>query len=89
MTLERGARALVALAVLVRSVAAPAAEVVVKGEDLEGRVVGVTAGGVEFETIYGKGSIEIPWADVERLETEESFVILHGDRGETRNSSVT
>lgn len=73
-----------AFLVLASAVAARAAEVVVKGEDLEGKVVGVTSGGVAFETIYGSGAIQIPWADVERLQTEERFLILHGDTGEAR-----
>ena len=40
--------------------AASAADVVVKGQQLEGSVVGVTAKGVQFQTIYGEGAIVIP-----------------------------
>jgi hypothetical protein len=46
---------------------ASAAEVFTKDQGLQGSVVGVTAEGVEFETIYGKGTIVIPWADVKHI----------------------
>lgn len=59
--------------------AASAAEVVVKGQDLEGSVVGFTAGGVEFETVYGSGSIVIPWDSTESISTEKEFVVLYSD----------
>jgi putative salt-induced outer membrane protein YdiY len=55
------------------------AEIAVKGQDLEGSVVGFSAEGVEFETVYGKGAIVIPWADAERLQSEKEFVILYGE----------
>jgi len=61
--------------------AALAAEIRVKGLDLEGSVVGFTSEGVEFETIYGKGTIVISWTDVERLKPDKEFVILHGEDG--------
>lgn len=63
--------------------AASAAEVVVKGQDLQGSVVGVSSEGVEFETIYGKGTIVIPWSDVQRIQSDKEFMILHGDDDET------
>jgi putative salt-induced outer membrane protein YdiY len=56
-----------------------AAEIAVKGQELEGSVVGFTAEGVAFETVYGKGAIVIPWADTERLKSEKEFVILYGE----------
>ena len=56
-----------------------AAEIVVKGQDLEGSVVGFTAGGVEFETVYGTGTIIIPWSDTERLSSDKEFVVLYGE----------
>ncbi len=56
-----------------------AAEIAVKGQDLEGSVLGFTAEGVAFETVYGKGAIVIPWADTERLKSEKEFVILYGE----------
>jgi hypothetical protein len=58
---------------------ASAAEVFTKNQELEGSVVGVTAEGVEFETIYGKGTIVIPWADVKRIRSDKEFLILHAE----------
>jgi hypothetical protein len=58
---------------------ASAAEVFTKDRGLEGSVVGVTAEGVEFETIYGKGTIVIPWEDVERIRSDKEFLILHAE----------
>jgi putative salt-induced outer membrane protein YdiY len=56
-----------------------AAEIVVKGKELEGSVVGFTAEGVKFETVYGKGTIVIPWAETESLLSEKEFVVLFGE----------
>jgi hypothetical protein len=44
---------------VLRAPNASASEVFVKNKALEGSVVGVTAQGVEFQTIYGKGTILI------------------------------
>jgi hypothetical protein len=54
-----------------------AAEVFTKDQGLQGSVVGVTAEGVEFETIYGKGAIVIPWVDVKRIRSDKEFLILY------------
>jgi hypothetical protein len=56
---------------------APAAEVFTKDQGLQGSVVGVTAEGVEFETIYGKGAIVIPWVDVQGIRSDKEFLILY------------
>jgi len=64
--------------------AALAGEITVKGEDLEGVVAGITADGVQFETIYGAGRIVIPFADIEAIESEKRFVILYGESSEVR-----
>jgi hypothetical protein len=80
--LARRAAHLVALAVplaLALAGLARAEEVVVKGRALEGSIAGVTADGVQFETVYGKGAILIPWADVEQLRSETEFLVLYGD----------
>ena len=58
---------------------ASAAEVFTKDQGLQGSVVGVTAEGVEFETIYGKGTIVIPWADVDRIRSDKEFFILYAE----------
>lgn len=59
--------------------AASAADVVVKGQQLEGSVVGVTAEGVQFQTIYGEGKIVIPWTDVEMIQSDKEFEVLYGE----------
>ena len=58
---------------------ASAAEVFTKDQGLQGSVVGVTAEGVEFETIYGKGAIVIPWVDVKRIRSDKEFLILFAE----------
>ena len=60
---------------------ASAAEVFAKDKVLEGSVVGVNAKGVKFETIYGKGAIVIPWADVEQIQSDKEFLILLVETG--------
>jgi putative salt-induced outer membrane protein YdiY len=55
---------------------ASAGEVFTKDQVLQGRVVGVTAKGVEFETIYGKGAIVIPWVDIQGITSDKEFLIL-------------
>lgn len=69
---------------LLCAAAAGAGEVRVKGEALEGNVTGLTSGGLQFETVYGKGAIEIPWSDLERVSSDGEWVVLHGDDGEAR-----
>ena len=61
---------------------ASAAEVFTKNKALEGSVVGVTAQGVEFQTIYGKGTIVIQWSDVELIGSDKEFLILYGEAEE-------
>ena len=58
---------------------ASAEEVFTKDKRLQGSVVGVTAEGVEFETIYGKGTILIQWSDVESILSDNEFLVLYGD----------
>jgi hypothetical protein len=69
-------------------VTARADEIVVKGDKLRGTVVGVTATTIEFETLYGKGKISVPIADVERVETEGTYLFAHGDDEETKGKIV-
>lgn len=64
------------LAVVVLPVStASAAEVFTNNKALEGSVVGVTAEGAEFETIYGKGTVVIPWKDVQNIRSDKEFLI--------------
>jgi hypothetical protein len=76
------ALALSILPAFIWPVAPFAADVVVKGQALEGSVEGVTAEGMEFQTIYGKGSIVIPWADVDSLTSDKEFLVLISEDGE-------
>lgn len=87
---RRAARCWVAaLALLVATRAiARADEVVVKGDRLRGTVKSVTASGIELETVYGKGSVQIPFADVEEIRTDGTFVIEHGDGREAQGRIV-
>jgi len=59
-----------------------AAEVFTKGQGLEGSVVGVTAEGVEFKTIYGKGAILIRWSDIQKNRSDKAFLVLFGEAEE-------
>ncbi len=58
---------------------ASAAEVFTKNKALDGSVVGVTAQGVEFQTVYGKGTIVIQWSDVDSIRSDKEFLILYGE----------
>ena len=58
---------------------ASAAEIITKNNALEGSVVGVTKEGVEFQTIYGKGTIVIQWSDVDSIRSDKEFLILYGE----------
>jgi len=78
----------VLLQALLAAAVAGAAEVRVKGQQLEGEVVGVTPDGVEFETVLGKGAIVVPFADVEELTSDRTFVVLHGESSEVRGRLV-
>ena len=62
---------------------AMAAEVFTKDQGLQGSVVGVTAEGVEFQTIYGKGAILIQWSDIEMILSDKEFLVLFGEDQET------
>lgn len=61
---------------------ASGAEVFTKDQGLAGTVVGVTAAGVEFETIYGKGAILIRWSDIEMIRSDNEFLVLYGEAEE-------
>jgi hypothetical protein len=63
---------------------AAADEIVVQGDTLRGTVVTVTAKTVVFETKYGKGNIEIPIEQVQRITTEKEYVFAHGDDATTQ-----
>lgn len=77
--------AALAVTVLVCLAPAPAAaedRLTAMGDTLRGRVVEMDADGVEFEPVYGKGTIRVPWEEVEEIETGDTFIVLYGERGE-------
>src|SRR5262245_52686188 len=53
-----------------------------KGDTLHGNIADLTADGVIFEPGYGKGKLAVKWADVETVESDGSFTVLHGEEGE-------
>lgn len=48
-------------------------EVVVKGTRLQGHILSFDEKSISFETIYGKGKIEIPYDDITELKTLNSY----------------
>lgn len=46
-------------------------------------MVGVTAEGVEFKTIYGKGAILIQWNDIQKIRSDKEFLVLYGKADKT------
>ena len=80
--LPRGAAA--ALVLFAPLLAAGQATLGAKGDTIHGRVADLTAEGVVFEPASGKGQIAVKWADVQSLETEGNYSVLHGAEGESR-----
>ena len=79
------ARAAAAALVLLAPVAAAGqATLGAKGDTIHGRVADLTADGVVFEPASGKGQVAVKWEDVQSLETDGSYTVLHGDEGEVR-----
>lgn len=78
-----GAAALAAIVPLAIGLAAHADRVVTKGVALEGTVKRVSSSEVEFETVYGEGTLTIPIADLEAIETGRAFHVIHGDGART------
>ncbi len=48
-------------------------EIVVKGARLQGHVISFGEKSIVFETIYGKGQIEVAYDDIEQFKTQNSF----------------
>ena len=71
-----------ALLLFVPSLAA-ADRVTVKGTVLEGKVTSVSAKQITMTTIYGKGEVAIPTADVTAIETDEPFHVFRSDDGQS------
>ena len=58
-------------------------EVTVKGTVLSGTVTAVTSDGIKFDTVYGEGTLTIPYANIERLVTEKDFDTMYGEGGKS------
>jgi len=54
-------------------------EVIVKGVKLQGHVISFSEKSIKFETVYGKGEIEIAYADIEGFTTQNSFRFIEHD----------
>jgi hypothetical protein len=75
-------RALLIALLLVPSLAA-ADRVTVKGAVLEGTVKSISGKQIVMTTVYGKGELTIPTADVTAIETDAPFHIFRVDDGQT------
>jgi hypothetical protein len=62
----------------------PYDEIVVKGVTLQGHIVSFGEKSLVFETIYGKGKLEIAYDDLEQLRSQESFRFIQRDGQSTR-----
>jgi putative salt-induced outer membrane protein YdiY len=54
-------------------------EIVVKGVKLQGRIIAFTDKSITFETIYGKGEIEIQYTDLTAISTHSSYRFIQRD----------
>jgi putative salt-induced outer membrane protein YdiY len=75
-------RFVIAALLLVPSIAG-ADRVTVKGAVLEGTVKSISGKEVVLKTIYGKGDLTIPTADVTAIETDAPFHVFQADDGQT------
>jgi hypothetical protein len=57
--------------------------VTVKGRVLEGSIVSLSAAGVAFEPSGTKGALAIKYEDIEAIETDAPYHVLHGEDEET------
>jgi hypothetical protein len=63
--------------------AEPVDEITVKGQTLRGTVVRLGNETIEFETIYGEGTLRIPLEDVEDIDTALPIRVYFGESDET------
>ena len=54
-------------------------EVKVHGQILRGRIIRLESQGIIFETLYGEGSITIPYSDIVEVMSHETYHIVYGD----------
>ena len=76
---RRTAPSLICLVVLITAAPSTGAEITVKGTTLSGKIADVTKGGIQLDTVYGSGVLTIPFADIEAIESERRFLVLHGE----------
>lgn len=77
--LWRGLRILLVLALFMLARQGIADDVTVKGTVLQGTITSLSASKVEFKTVYGKGTLDIPFADIQNLTTDASCVVYYGE----------
>ncbi len=53
--------------------------ITVHGTVLDGEILAITEGSVRFETVYGKGAIEIELKDIQAITTDKNYLIVFGD----------
>jgi len=61
---------------------ARADEVTSKGTVLHGKITALSSGGVTFVPDYGKGTLTIPWDNVQSIKSDGPFQVLCGDEQE-------
>jgi len=61
------------------SPAAAADRITVKGQTLEGSIANLSADGITFEPAATKGAVAVKYEDVEAIETDAPYHVLHGD----------
>ena len=64
-------------AALVAAGEARADQVTSKGTVLHGKITALSSSTVTFEPEYGKGSLDIKWADIEDLKSDGNFQVLY------------
>ncbi len=63
-------------------------EIVVKGVKLQGRIINFKEESITFETIYGKGEIEIKYTDLTQITTHSSYRFIQRDGESVRGRVV-
>jgi hypothetical protein len=81
--LWRGLGFVLMLGVLTSARQSVADEVTVKGTVLQGTITSLSASTVELKTVYGKGTLAIPVADIQNLTTDASCVVYYGEEAKS------
>ena len=56
----------------------PADEVTFGGQTLQGRIIRLRPNGIEFEPIHAKGKITVQFEKIEKIVTQNTFIIFYG-----------